>query len=308
MKYYLLQIKEGPGPFYDCTYKWLSNGYAAVFPKDNLSTLKKMPITTDVLRFIDVFQNIANDDSIIISIGTGKDGIDTLFIYKKDGPLEEINNIEVEDKYYKKVNYKDIAIGFKIKLLKSIHVVDCPLVLATIKSNTRLTMGTFKSIEKPTNKSKKSDESETHLNSYFGNIKALEYIMSNKTKKSKVYKFPEYLECLSPIEFETLVAKLKEEMGYFVPAYKGGMLKDYDLICKKDGIQENIQIKLNLSKDTYNKYKNKNLKIYCVSQSNDIINPEIEIFNHEKILEMLNNCPNTKEWLKKSLDWVDFNF
>lgn len=307
MKYYLLQIKEGPGPFYDCVHKWISQGYAAVFTKEKLSNLQSHPATTDVLKFIKVFKNTSNDDATIISIGTGIDGIDTLYIYKKDGPLQEITSIDTEDKYYKTVNYKDRVIGFRIKLLKSIHVVDCPLVLATIKSNTRLTMGTFKSIEDPNNPIE-PDNLESHLNSYFGNIKAIEYILNDKRIKSKVNVFPEYLECLSPIEFETLVAKLKEEMGYFVPAYKGGMLKDYDLICKKDGVQENIQIKLNLSKETYNKYKNKKLKIYCVSKSQEIKNQEIEIFDYKEIQKMLKICPNTKEWLKKSLDWVKFDF
>ena len=92
-------------------------------------------------------------------------------------------------------------------------------------------MGTFKSIEDPNNP-------ESHMNSYFGNIKALEYILKDKKEKVSVNSFSEYLECLSPIEFETLIAKLKEEEGYYVPAYKGGMLKDYDLICKKNGQQE----------------------------------------------------------------------
>ena len=299
MKYYLLQIKEGPhgGPFYDTVNKWISAGYAAVFTKEPLGKIGINPVSADVEKFIELFNSTQNDDSIILSIGEDETSTDSLYIYQKDGPLEEITSLSVDKKNYKTCNYVDNAIGFKIKLLKKIKVVECPLVLATIKSNTRLTMGTFKSIEDPNN-------SESHMNSYFGSIKALKYILNGKKEKIAVDSFAEYMECLSPIEFETLIAKLKEEEGYFVPAYKGGMLKDYDLICKKDGRQENIQIKLNLSKDTYNKYKKKGLIIYCVSKSEKIVDPTVTIYDWQDIEKLINKSPNTKKWLSQTLDWV----
>ena len=40
--------------------------------------------------------------------------------------------------------------------------------------------------------------------------------------------------------------KIKEEQGYFVPAYKGGSFKDYDILCFKKNKEEYIQAKLNL--------------------------------------------------------------
>ena len=299
MKYYLLQIKEGPhgGPFYDTVNKWISAGYAAVFTKDPLGKIGTNPVSADVEKFIELFNSTQNDDSIILSIGEDETSTDSLYIYQKDGPLEEITSLSVDKKNYKTCNYVDNAIGFKIKLLKKIKVVECPLVLATIKSNTRLTMGTFKSIEDPNNP-------DSHMNSYYGNIKALKYILHDKKEKVSVDSFAEYMECLSPIEFETLIAKLKEEEGYFVPAYKGGMLKDYDLICKKDNQQENIQIKLNLSKDTYNKYKKKGLIIYCVSKSEKIVDPTVTIYDWQDIEKLINKSPNTKKWLSQTLDWV----
>ena len=299
MKYYLLQIKEGPhgGPFYDTVNKWISAGYAAVFTKEPLGKIGINPVSADVEKFIELFNSTQNDDSIILSIGEDETSTDSLYIYQKDGPLEEITSLSVDKENYKTCNYVDNAIGFKIKLLKKIKVVECPLVLATIKSNTRLTMGTFKSIEDPNN-------SESHMNSYFGNIKALKYILNGKKEKIAVDSFAEYMECLSPIEFETLIAKLKEEEGYFVLAYKGGLLKDYDLICKKDGRQENIQIKLNLSKDTYNKYKKKGLIIYCVSKSEKIVDPTVTIYDWQDIEKLINKSPNTKKWLSQTLDWV----
>lgn len=300
MKYYFLQIKEGHhgGPFYDCVDKWISAGYAAVFTKDLLDKIDTKGISSDVIKFINTFKTSENDDAILVSTGTGIDGIDYFYIYQKISSLEEITSVKVDSKYYKNCNYIDKAIGFEIKLLKKIKVAECPLVLATIKSNTRLTMGTFKSIENPR-------QPDSHLNSYFGNIKAIEYILNAQKNKVKLDSFAEYLECLSPIEFETLIAKIKEEEGYFVPAYKGGMLKDYDLICRKDNLQENIQVKLNLSKETYNKYKNKDLKIYCVSKAENIKNPKIEICDWRDIFSMLKICKTTKQWLEQSLYWVE---
>ena len=299
MKYYLLQIKEGPhgGPFHDTVNKWISAGYAAVFTKDPRGKIGTNPVSADVEKFIELFNSTQNDDSIILSIGEDETSTDSLYIYQKDGPLEEITSLSVDKKNYKTCNYVDNAIGFKIKLLKKIKVVECPLVLATIKSNTRLTMGTFKSIEDPNNP-------DSHMNSYYGNIKALEYILHDKKEKVSVDSFAEYMECLSPIEFETLIAKLKEEEGYFVPAYKGGMLKDYDLICKRDSRQENIKIKLNLSKDTYNKFSKKGLLIYWVSKSEKIVDPTVTIYNWQDIEKQINKSPNTKKWLSQTLDWV----
>ena len=300
MKYFFLQIKEGPhgGPYYDCVDKWLTAGYAAVFTKESIQNVSKANASPDVVKFTETFKSKTHDDSILISIGE-KQGIDTLYVYKKNGELEEIKKITVDSKNYKNKSYIDIPIGFKIELIKTVPIVKCPLVLAMIKSNIRLTMGTFKSIEDPKNP-------ESHLNSYFGNIKALEYVCDEK--KVTVDNFAEFLECLAPVEFETFIAKLMEEKGYFVPAYKGGMLKDYDLICMKKNERLNLQIKLNLSKDTYKKYQNKNLKIYCVTKDSKIVNPKIEIFDYKDIQKELADCPKTKNWLKQSLDWIDFNF
>ena len=71
MKYYLLQIKEGPhgGPFHDTVNKWISNGYAAVFTQDSLKQIGTNPVSADVESFIEVFKTSKNDDSIILSIG-----------------------------------------------------------------------------------------------------------------------------------------------------------------------------------------------------------------------------------------------
>ena len=59
MKYYLLQIKEGPhgGPFYDTVNKWISAGYAAVFTKEPLGKIGINPVSADVEKFIELFNS-----------------------------------------------------------------------------------------------------------------------------------------------------------------------------------------------------------------------------------------------------------
>ncbi len=305
MKYYYLQIKEGYKPFYDCVDKWLhDNHFAAIFShnskKDFLSD--KKGLSNDSRNFVRTF-NENNEKSRIVSIGTKKSNgkrIDYLYIYEKDGELAEYKSnstqYKVNPAHYKTI--PDNVIGFPIKILYEEPIVKVPLVLATIKSNQYLSRGTFKELwKKPSN-----DDPDSTFNSYFGNRKAIDYLVSKKIVK--VDNFEQYLECLASIEFETLIAKLKEEQGFFVPAYKGGSFKDYDILCKKQNEEEYIQAKLNLSKDTFKDYKDiKDLNIYCVHTEVDKTQYS-NIFDYQHIQKLLAKCPNTKKWLDCSLDWV----
>jgi hypothetical protein len=66
---------------------------------------------------------------------------------------------------------------------------------------------------------------------HYGNCKALNFMLTGITPE--VDSFEHYLRCLSSMEFETLIAKIFEEQGYFVPAYRGGTLRRYDLFAAK---------------------------------------------------------------------------
>jgi len=138
-------------------------------------------------------------------------------------------------------------------------------------------------------------------NSYFGNILSIHYLLSNKKQKVKTFKG--YLYCLSSLEFETLIAKLFEEKGYFVPAYKGGFIKNYDLFCTnlKDNKTSSLQIKLEMEEKYYNEFTN---YYYCIN--NNYISIE-NIRNWESIKNELEKCPNTREWLNRTLYWVTFD-
>jgi hypothetical protein len=106
---------------------------------------------------------------------------------------------------------------------------------------------------------------------------------------------------LSSLEFETLIAKMFEENKYFVPAYKGGFVKNYDLFCTKDNKTISLQIKLEMEEKYYNETTD---YYYCIN--NNAI-PTDNIKNWESVKEELKTCPNTKEWLKRTLYWVALN-
>ncbi len=316
-EYYFLQIKEGPcSPYVDSVHKWImEKQLAAIFSTKTINELKDDKSKKDQQDFVTKFSDSKSDGTKLISIGQNENHIETVYIYEKTGPLkfyDKKSGYTVDPANYSKVpkNNIDNVIGFPVKLIKQEQRAKCPLVLATMKSNQWLTRGTFKKID-PSNMKNAKDE-DGYDNSYFGNIKAIEYVRTKK--KQKVKDFLQYLECLSPIEFETLVAKIKEAQGYFVPAYKGGALKDYDIICRnengKNKKDEYIQVKLNLYQDSYNKYKQKrsdDLHIYCVSnKTKKTIQDGPEIYDWEYIEKAIKKHQSVKDWLMKSLDWVDF--
>ena len=305
MKYYYLQIKEGYKPFFDCVDKWLDkNHFAAIFSLNSIDEFlsDKKGLSKDSKNFVKTFYE-NKEESILVSIGSKEENnkkSDYLYIYKKSGKISEYKGLsakyKVDISHYK--TKPDIVIGFPITLIAEIPVVKAPLVISTIKSNQYLSRGTFKELWKRPIK----DDPESTFNSYFGNRKAIDYLITGKSVQ--VDNFEQYLECLSSIEFETLIAKIKEEQGYFVPAYKGGSFKDYDILCFKKNKEEYIQAKLNLSKDTFKDYKDiKDLNIYCVHSEVDKQKYQ-NIFNYEDIQKQLESCPKTKEWLKRSLNWV----
>jgi len=231
----------------------------------------------DAMNFVSTFSKI-NENDRIISIGDRK-----IYIYKQKGELREWeNNYKVTTKNKSETH---LVKGFEIELLKEKDVAICPLVLVTIKSNQWMTRGTFKPID------------EKRKGSYFGNCRAIDYLLTDKI--IKVNSFKEYLECLSSLEFETLIAKIYEDKGYFVPAYKGGFIKNYDLFCRKDNERLAIQIKLHLTEEHIKTSGNPDI-FYCITST--VRNNNIK--DWEDIKKEMDMYSKTKDWLNKCLEWV----
>ena len=240
------------------------------------TTLKRNQFR-DASLFVKTFEN-KNNDATILSIGE-----EHIYIYRQDGKLKELENYVQEGKT------KGIVKGFQVKIIEKILIKQCPLVLVTIKSNKHMSLGTFKKIS-----------SKQKGKSYFGNIKAIEYFISEK-KIQKANNFMEYLFCLSSLEFETLIAKMFEEEGYFVPAYKGGFIKNFDLFCTKNDKTISLQIKLEMHEEYYNDCTD---LYYCII-NNTVSTDKIKTWKN--IEHELKSCPKTMEWLKKTLYWIELD-
>jgi hypothetical protein len=233
----------------------------------------------DAKLFVDTFNNRINSNALICSIGD-----EYLYIYKQKGLLIE---------YYQS-GYNDLVKGFELDIIEKVKVSQAPLVLVSIKSNRYISAGTFRKL---------SGES------YKGNVNAINYLVNKSTVN--VDSFDKYLQCLSSLEFETLIAKFLEEIGLFVPAYKGGFIKNFDLFCKnidnrdisinnliiRPGMSITIQLKIALQR----KHIKDIVDLYFCIFSN---------FENEKVLNWkyleneINNYPNTSKWLKQTLHWV----
>ena len=278
MEYFLLNVNRPEGNMVDY---WIEErqiapifyGQSTIKQIKNNETELTPNQKRDAELFINTFEN-QNEEAIIFSISD-----EYIYIYKQIGKLQEI------EQYLNKNNTKSLVKGFSIKILIKKLIKESPLILATIKSNRYMSAGTFKKLKLVSENS-----------SYFGNILSIKYLLTDKIQEVKT--FSSYLFCLSSLEFETLIAKIFEEKGYFVPAYKGGFIKNYDLFCKKNNETISLQIKLEMEEEYYNESTD---YFYCIN-NNSV--PTSNIKNWKDIKEEIEQCPRTKEWLEKTLYWV----
>ena len=308
-KYFLLNIniegKNKIGEQLDAD-KWLDTesgkGIATIFyTEHSLADIRnnkddKFSTDYDGGLFVKEFDGRINNNARIVSIGKKH-----LYIYKQLGELGDLKGDEFELEKRERKTQIHPPKGFKIKMIAKESLKHCPLVLVTIKSNQWMARGTFKEIK---------DDNPL----LFGSYLAMNYLIGGSKKQQEVADFREYLQCLSSIEFETLIAKIYESKGYHVPAYKGGFMKNFDLFCTKDGEGTvSLQIKLYLKSKHAKIIKEFNDTLfYCVNS--EIKNKSItNIRNHSDILDDLNNLKEkerekVKRWLEKTLDWVKPNY
>lgn len=234
----------------------------------------------DAKLFVDTFGNGINQNAITCSIGN-----EYLYIYKQKGVLREFNQS----------GYTDLIKGFDIDIIEKVKISQAPLVLVSIKSNRYISAGTFRKLSG---------------DSYKGNVNAIKYLMNKKIVS--LGSFDKYLQCLSSLEFETLIAKYLEEIGFFVPAYKGGFIKNFDLFCKninnsdlnihnlviKPDMSVTIQLKITLEK----KHIKDIVDLYFCIFSNF---KNEKVLNWEYLEKEIIKYPNTNKWLKQTLHWVD---
>lgn len=173
---------------------------------------------------------------------------------------------------------------------------EVPHVLASINANAFLSRGTFREV---TN---------------WGNQKAIcnvagidfpkdHWELGDCTAK-------QLLECLSSVELETLVARVFEAAGCFVPAHRGGVMSDIDLFAHNDNSTE---IRLNglhipAGKSVSIQVKGSNAPSDCPDEVDCLIAFDVErkskCFDGEWLLKQVIKFPAVKTWLRRSLNWL----
>lgn len=180
--------------------------------------------------------------------------------------------------------------GF-VKLLpiqpeKEFRLVDTPVVLASMTANAYYYTGTFREI------------------SDYGCLKALEMLTFGQMQSEEKGDPKWILSCLSSIELETMLAKLLEEHGLFVPAYRGGATKDIDIFAFNDSA---ISVTLT-ERIVVPAYSGVTFQVKRQSSRN--CPPEgcdhlISVTNDAAwLVAALNRSPETNKWVKRSLSWL----
>lgn len=196
----------------------------------------------------------------------------------------------------------NIPKAMEIKVLKRKKLTDIPAVLANISTNRYLSSGTFREIDKT---------------KYRGKIKAIRAVLgkslSRSDRRKKHLNATDLFDCLSSVELETLVSKLFENKGCFVPAYRGGYLKDIDIFARNDSTKSinldgisiapkqtiSIQVKTKIGK------KEPIVADYFIALDT---HKDDKSFDANWLLKQVKNSSSTKSWLLKSLSWLPKDF
>ena len=305
MKFYNLNIKidDGSSSKLSPAELWLDERKAApiffgIFYKNDFVNGKVPYATKAKNEAIEFFRaGISKESCRFVTIDSGfvwiykiigeeRYGTEYRFVYSKTGE-------DVVPKYY------------PIEVLKRIEISNAPYILAAMKSSQAFARGTFTEINK--NKSK-----------YSGNIAAIRSVMKDlSTVKINPFR------CLSSVELETLVAKIFEGHGAFVPAHRGAILKDVDLFIDLSGANIDTQKKFNcfekisvqIKIDIAESANVNDLRKFLETGNNflitaeedchaDLVDFQSQYFNIKWLQEQLALLPQVSQWFEKSLNWL----
>ena len=217
------------------------------------------------------------ENSIIVVINQGK-----LYLTAPVGDVEFWKAPE-DLSYLKKGEFVKLL---PIKIISEIPLSDVPAILASITANAYYYTGTFREIKD------------------LGNICALKSLLNKPVDDFDYDKPEQLLLCLSSIELETLIAKIFEEGGCFVPAYRGGAIKDIDIFAKnltnkdikigKFEIPSRSSISIQVKRTPHKRKKPAGCD-YIITLHGD---------RAKEIIDLVKNTNGTKKWLKTSLEWL----
>ena len=214
-----------------------------------------------------------------------------VWIYKPVGQIEEFKPDEIAG-----LPKHDSMKCFPVKILYEGKQRDVPLILASQRSNQAFSRGTFKRILPEI---------------YPGNICAIEHL-----RKVKGGLDVARLDRFCSLEFETLVAKIFEEAGCFVPAYKGGLMEGIDLVVCNDGVEAILvhgitvpagkRISLQLKLRSSDLKKDRGYADFLIV--NQSIDKEVaHCFGRAWVDACLKkDYSNSRKWLDRTTDWSHF--
>jgi len=283
MNYFYLKIGKGNKK----ADGWLKGQYTnrnpagAVFWDTPLTKLEGKKGTEQAVAFRDAASDRECANTTILTIFGGN-------IYFLRPTRTVYENPQIKD------DEGNTAIIMLVNPLKAAPLSEVPGILASITCNRRIAMRTFTQI------------------TAWGNQVAIAACLGGFTpemRKVLTDNPSRILECLSSVEFETLVAKLFEEAGCFVPAYRGGTIKDIDLWVYNDG---DTSVQLDLIKIAPGRYatlqiKSGELAVEKGQVEDYLIAPRAKgnpCLNAVWLLQQLKTAPKTRAWLKRSLQWL----
>jgi hypothetical protein len=274
---------------------------------------KKLNIYRDIdqqaIDFYKWSKNELGDDVYSVIVSDGK--------YWITKPTGFINDKELGKEFKKRTDYRikndknnedavkddDIVKIAEVEIVSEGFLKDVPTILSNIGANLNLVQGTFREIKEGN----------------IGNLLALDEIMRKKgidSKREYDKKPLTALRCLGANELETLIAKIFEESGLFVPSYVGGFMKDIDLFVYNDNEKP---VKVGDIEFEGNTGKTVQIKSYLGHNNTKVPEPVDIYFQLNGKYKPINshkfrlNCEwieqvlpklNTRNWLKRLLHWI----
>lgn len=266
------------------------------------STPFQKKAANEAIEFIGLSLNPENARLITIDSGY-------VWIYKVIGPLM------FDEKYsfkYEVTNELVIPKYYPIEIIKKLKVSEVPYILSAMKSSQAFARGTFTEINK-----------NIITNKYIGNIAAIRSVLG-ETSGLSVNPF----RCLSSVELETLVAKIFEAHGAFVPAHRGAVLKDVDVFADIKEANPDVRFEFNGSTklcvqvkiNTTDLADFRALEKFLNQEGHILITgeevPNVQLANYlapgkyktsEWLRINIDKFPSVKNWLTRSLDWLPAN-
>lgn len=309
---YLSNETEVKGPAVPIFFAGIDNNHREIERCEDLIEAVRRKQKPQVQSFFECGRNTAH--KYIVAIGNGRVRVlaptaEAVFCCASKETLDlkeqaERDASEFEERYRGKIKL------LPVEICVDVPASTAPVVLSGMTQNRYISANTF--VKFPDGPQ------------YRGNIKAVEFLLATKAKNRSIRNEQfiadpkqnnpsNLLECLSSIELETLVAKLFENYGCFVPAYKGGTIKDIDLFVHNDK-----DIDINISGLIVPKNESKSIQV----KRNDPDRPPQFVdfltvlggtssgsrFGANWFASSLNDDKGkaVKEWMERSLSWLAY--